>query len=89
MTNHSLDSPSSQQCSDQIEWLTATEAASHLKVKTRTLLLWIRQGKVEGYKSSGANRRVCRFRRSDLDDGLWIVFKSLLKQAAIDCELSP
>jgi len=30
-----------------IEWLTAAEAAHHLKVKPRTLPLWVRQGKVK------------------------------------------
>ena len=29
-------------------WLTAEEAAAYLKVKPRTLLLWVRQGKVKG-----------------------------------------
>jgi excisionase family DNA binding protein len=28
----------------QSEWLTAEEAAKYLKVKTRTLLLWVRRG---------------------------------------------
>ena len=41
-----------------IEWLTAKEAADHLKVKTRTLLQWVRQGKVKGFALSGIQRRV-------------------------------
>ena len=49
------------------EWLTATEAASYLKVKTRTLLLWVRQGKVKAFALSGTKRRVWRFRQADLD----------------------
>jgi hypothetical protein len=49
------------------EWLTATEAAAHLKVKSRTLLLWARQGKVKGYVLSGVSRHVWRFRQVDLD----------------------
>jgi excisionase family DNA binding protein len=49
------------------EWLTAEEAAAYLKIKTRTLLLWVRQQKVRGYALSGITRRVWRFRKSDLD----------------------
>jgi len=52
------------------EWLTSDEAARHLKVKPRTLLLWVRQGKVKGYKLSGTKRHVWRFLRSDLDAAL-------------------
>jgi len=52
------------------EWLTAEEAAGYLKVKTRTLLLWVRQKKVRGYPLSGIKRRVWRFRKPDLDDKL-------------------
>ena len=50
-----------------IEWLTAQEAARHLKVKPRTLLLWVRQGKVRAFALSGTRRRVWRFRQQDLD----------------------
>jgi len=49
------------------EWLTAAEAAGYLKVKVRTLLLWVRQGKVKGFALSGTKRHVWRFRKSDLD----------------------
>jgi len=49
------------------EWLTAAEAAQHLRLKTRTLLLWTRQGKIRGFALSGTRRRVWRFRREDLD----------------------
>ena len=52
------------------EWLTAAEAAQYLKVKVRTLLLWVRQGKVKAFALSGTKRRVWRFRRSDLDAAL-------------------
>jgi excisionase family DNA binding protein len=44
-----------------VEWLTAEEAAHHLRVKSRTLLLWVRQDKVKGYKLSGTKRHVWRF----------------------------
>ena len=48
-------------------WLTAAEAAFYLKVQTRTVLLWVRQGKLRGYALSGAKRHVWRFRVVDLD----------------------
>lgn len=51
----------------QSEWLTGMEAAAYLKVKVRTLLVWVRQGKVKGYALSGTQRRVWRFQRCDLD----------------------
>ena len=49
------------------EWLTASEAAQYLKIKVRTLLLWVRQGKVKAFALSGTKRRVWRFQHSDLD----------------------
>ena len=49
------------------EWLTAREAAAHLKVKPRSLLLWVRQGKIPAYALTGTQRRVWRFRKEDLD----------------------
>lgn len=52
------------------DWLTASEAARYLKVKPRTLLLWVRQGKVTAYALSGTKRRVWRFRREDLESAL-------------------
>ena len=51
----------------QSAWLTAGEAAQYLKVKTRTILMWARQGKVKGYVLSGTSRHVWRFQYSDLD----------------------
>jgi excisionase family DNA binding protein len=54
-----------------LEWLTAAEAAQHLKVKTRTLLQRTKQGKVKGYSLSGTERRTWRFLRADLDAGLF------------------
>jgi excisionase family DNA binding protein len=50
------------------EWLTAAEAAQYLKVKKRTLLFWVRLGKVKAYSLSGTERRIWRFLRPDLDD---------------------
>lgn len=64
--------PTSNQIGDvpTAEWLTAVEAAQYLKVKVRTLLLWVRQGKVKAFALSGTKRRVWRFRHSDLDAAL-------------------
>lgn len=50
-----------------VEWLTLNEAAAHLKVKPRTLALWVRQGKVPGHRLSGTRRCVWRLLRSELD----------------------
>ena len=52
------------------DWLTVAEAAAYLKVKPRSLLLWVRQGKIRGYALSGIKRRVWRFRAEDLDAAL-------------------
>ena len=52
------------------EWLTASEAAKYLKIKPRTLLLWVRQDKVKGHALSGTKRHVWRFRREELDAAL-------------------
>jgi len=54
----------------QWEWLTAAEAARYLKVKVRTLLLWVRQGKVKAFALSGTKRPIWRFQRQDLDAAL-------------------
>jgi excisionase family DNA binding protein len=50
-----------------VEWLTAREAADHLKVRPATLLKWVRCGKVPGHRLSGMKRYVWRFLRSELD----------------------
>lgn len=54
----------------QSEWLTTKEAAEYLKVKPRSLLLWVRQGKIKAYALSGTKRRVWRFRKEDMDAAL-------------------
>ena len=51
-----------------IEWLTAIEAALHVKVKPRTLLQWARERKIPAHPLSGTQRRVWRFRKDELDD---------------------
>jgi excisionase family DNA binding protein len=55
------------QASQHNEWMTANEAAQYLKVRVRTLLLWVRQGKVKAFALSGTRRHVWRFRQTDLD----------------------
>jgi excisionase family DNA binding protein len=54
----------------QSDWLTATEAAAYLKVKPRSLLLWVRQRKIKAYALSGTKRHIWRFRKEDLDAAL-------------------
>ena len=61
------------------EWLTTEEAAGYIKAKPRTLLLWVRQGKVKAFALSGTKRRIWRFRKEDLD-------AALLSGSAIACE---
>jgi len=51
----------------QSEWLTAAEAAAHLKVTPRTLVRWARGGRVPAHKLSGTGRITWRFLRSELD----------------------
>jgi excisionase family DNA binding protein len=51
--------------------MTAAEAAEYLRVKVRTLLRWVREGKVQAYALSGTKRRVWRFRCEDLDTALF------------------
>ena len=65
------ETPLQPKRSEPIEWLTAAEAAQHLKVKRQTLLFWVKQGKVKGYKLSGTKRHVWRFQRADLDAALF------------------
>jgi len=54
------------------EWLTTQEAAKYLKVKPRTLLFWVRQGKLQAFALSGTKRHVWRFRKQDLDAALLV-----------------
>lgn len=49
------------------EWLTANEAARHLRVEPRTILMWARTRHIKGYVLSGTRRITWRFLRSDLD----------------------
>jgi len=51
--------------------MTAAEAAAHLKVKSRTLVQWAREGKIPGHCiSGGTQRHIWRFLKSELDAAL-------------------
>jgi excisionase family DNA binding protein len=67
----------------QSEWLTADEAAAYLKVKVRSLLLWVRQGRVPAYALSGTARRIWRFRKQDLDAYLLCNVVSSLQSSSV------
>jgi excisionase family DNA binding protein len=54
----------------EFQWLTASEAAIYLRIKPRTLLHWVRRGKVRGFALSGTKRRIWRFLIADLDAAL-------------------
>jgi excisionase family DNA binding protein len=65
-----LDTNSSSRPSRELQWLTAAEAATYLRIKPRTLLHWVRTGKVRGFALSGTERRIWRFLIADLDAAL-------------------
>lgn len=67
----------------QSEWLTAEEAAAYLKVKVRSLLLWVRQGRMPAYALSGTARRIWRFRKQDLDAHLLCNVVSSLQSSSV------
>ena len=48
-------------------WLTAAEAAQYLRVKTRTILKWAKQGRIPAHPLSGSRRITWRFLKSELD----------------------
>jgi excisionase family DNA binding protein len=52
---------------ESVEWLNTAEAAQHLRIKPRTLVLWARAGKVPGHRLSGNQRVTWRFLRQELD----------------------
>lgn len=52
---------------ESVEWLNTTEAAQHLRIKPRTLVVWAREGKVPGHRLSGNQRVTWRFLRHELD----------------------
>lgn len=55
------------QYAQQSQWLTSREAGEYLKIPSRTLLAWARDGKVKGYTLCGIKRHVWRFLREDLN----------------------
>src|SRR5215470_18403759 len=65
-----VDAESQATKGQPVRWLTAREAAKYLRVKARTVLLWVRQGKVKAFALSGTKRHVWRFRQADLDAAL-------------------
>jgi excisionase family DNA binding protein len=77
-----LKSDSQMNTPPQSDWLTATEAAAYLKVKTRSLLRWVRLGNMQAYALSGTKRRVWRFRKEDLDS-------ALLSKPVVSCVALP
>ena len=71
------DMPTCPVCADT---MIAAEASAYLRLKVRTLLLWVRQGKVKAYALSGTKRHVWRFRQTDLDAVL------LAETAVVNCD---
>ena len=64
------DTNSCSQTGFEFQWLTAAEAGIYLRIKPRTLLHWVRTGKVRGFVLSGTKRRIWRFLIADLDAAL-------------------
>ena len=62
--NSVTEVPSETSCST---WLTAAEAAQYLQIKTRTVHLWARCGRIKAYTLNGTKRRIWRFLYCDLD----------------------
>jgi excisionase family DNA binding protein len=52
------------------DWMTVKEASAYLKVTSASLLRWVREGRLQGYKLSGTKRHVYRFLARDLDVAL-------------------
>ena len=53
--------------SNDVRWLTVTEAADHLRVARRTVLLWAKTNHIPAHRLSGAKRISWRFLASELD----------------------
>lgn len=51
----------------EILWLTANEAAEHLRVKPRTILKWAKEGHIPAHPLSGSKRVTWRFLKSELN----------------------
>ena len=54
----------------ETEWLTANEAAAYLKVQTRTILKWAKEGRIPAHALSGTTRVTWRFLKSELDGAM-------------------
>lgn len=65
--DHAGQHAGSLQAQPRTEWLTAKEAAAHLKVQPRTILQWAKDGKIPGHVLSGTKRCTWRFLRPELD----------------------
>ncbi len=65
--DHEGQHTGSLQAQPRTEWLTAKEAAAHLKVQPRTILQWAKDGKIPGHVLSGTKRCTWRFLRPELD----------------------
>jgi excisionase family DNA binding protein len=65
--DHECQHAGSLQAQPRTEWLTAKEAAAHLKVQPRTILQWAKDGKIPGHVLSGTKRCTWRFLRPELD----------------------
>lgn len=67
----------------QTHWMSPREAAQYLRVNHRTLLLWIRQGKIPAYALSGTKRRIWRLRKEELDSIL--LGNAVIHSACLPC----
>jgi excisionase family DNA binding protein len=67
---------SDQVLSPNDRWLTAAEAAKYLKVRSRPLLQWVREGSIKGYCLHRTKRHTWRFRIADLDAALGVTAPS-------------
>jgi excisionase family DNA binding protein len=50
-----------------LHWLTVAEAAAHLRVKPRTILLWAKRGHIPAHPLHGGKRITWRFLAAELD----------------------
>jgi excisionase family DNA binding protein len=66
-----------------VEWLTAKEAAQHLRVKERTVLKWAKQGRIPAHPLSGSMRVTWRFLKSELD--AMLALPSAAEQGRVQC----
>lgn len=53
-----------------IQWMTAKEAAKHLKINPRTLTEWARKKKIPAHPISGNQRVTWRFLLDEIDSDI-------------------